>query len=212
MKYGNPSFTSASTSGAITSGSTGAVVSVSPTVAALRAWQPSTWAHAPRSVDADFIKLLATIFKESMLDELDNVINDAIAVNGSLEHRGHVVAIALMCALDAISSYGYGRRCGRQIPPFVEAHFPAQYHPFAEEIKKLYRNNLVHSWNLFPVAILPSSEPIQKSHGVLSFGLLDFRDALRASVQDYLKKLETDADLQQRTLERYRALRATAKA
>ena len=68
--------------------------------------------------------VLKRIFEVSMLMEINNVIEDATQRNGSLEHRGHVLAISLLCALDAISSYGYGRKNGRQIPPFIRAISP----------------------------------------------------------------------------------------
>lgn len=88
------------------------------------AWQPSTWPVPPASVNEQFRDTLHRIFEESILAEINNVIADAHAQNGDLQHRGHVVAIALLCALDAISSYGYGARCGKQIPDFVREHFP----------------------------------------------------------------------------------------
>ena len=83
----------------------GALVGAQP---AFVAWQPSTWPVAPASVNEDFICTLKRIFEESILGEISNVIDDALTANGDLQHRGHVVAISLMCALDAISSYGYG--------------------------------------------------------------------------------------------------------
>ena len=42
-----------------------------------------------------------------------------------MQHRGHVIAIALLCALDTASFYGYGED---GIPAFVQAHFPSEYH------------------------------------------------------------------------------------
>jgi len=46
-----------------------------------------------------------------------------------LRHRGHVIAIALMCALDAIASYGYRKH---YVADFIRAHFYPDYHPHAE--------------------------------------------------------------------------------
>src|SRR5258706_16454176 len=79
---------------------------VNPTHAPFYAWQPSTWPPPPASVDERFIKTLKSIFEESILGELNNVISDVQAKNKDkgLQHRGHVVAISLLCALDAISS------------------------------------------------------------------------------------------------------------
>jgi hypothetical protein len=145
------------------------------------------------------------------LGEIRNVIDDAHKANGNLTHRGHVVAIALICALDAISSYGYGARSGNQIPEYVRTHFPPAYRPFANAIRRLYRNNLVHSWNLFPVSILPGNEPVRELNHSLSFGLLHFHEALLISVESFLKALETDPRLRRSTLTRYRALRASAR-
>jgi len=162
----------------------------------LYAWQPSTWPAAPATVDEDFVKTLKKIFEESILGEINNVIEDAKARAGGLQHRGHVVAIALMCALDAISSYGYGRKNGKQIPPFVRAHFPRDCHPHADELRRLYRNAMVHSWNLFEVSITPGDEKIAAAGGVISFGLQNFFEALKEGTEHFLHRLEFDTKLQ----------------
>jgi len=81
-------------------------------------WQPSAWPAAPAD-DHEFVLIVKRIFELSRLLEISNVMDDATARTGGLEHRGHVIAISLFCALDAISSYGYGKKNGRQIPPFV---------------------------------------------------------------------------------------------
>jgi hypothetical protein len=85
---------------------TGAYVSgTSPLLFA--AWQPSTWPAASASSPDEFVEVLKRIFEESILGEVRNVIEDITKSNGTLAFRGHVVAIAMMCALDAISAYGY---------------------------------------------------------------------------------------------------------
>jgi len=175
------------------------------------AWQPSTWPAAPAAVDQAFIENLNRIFEESILSEINNVISDANEVVGSLQHRGHVVAISLLCALDAISSYGYGARCGKQIPEFILAHFPSAYYPHANSLLYLYRHAMVHSWNLFEVSITPGNEGIAGSGGVISFGLLNLFQALVEATEDFLDKLTFDAALQQKTLARYGALITSAK-
>ena len=68
---------------------------------AFRSWQPSTWPRPPRKFTPRFTVDLRQIFDESMLGEISNVIHDITKSNGDLQQRGHVVAIALMCALDA---------------------------------------------------------------------------------------------------------------
>src|SRR6266568_764039 len=156
-------------------------------------WQPSTWPSAPANADANFITDLRKIFDESILGEIRNVIQDIKTNNGDLQHRGHVVAIALMCALDALSSYGYR---DKHMAEFVRNHFPSDYPTHADEIYKLYRNSLVHSWNLFEVSILPGNEAVQKTSGTVSFGLLDFFDALQTAANDFLDKLVWDKNLQ----------------
>ena len=85
---------------------TGAQIRATPQPLPFVAWQPSTWPPTPPAVDAQFIFSLKRIFEESILSEIANVVSDATKCNGDLQHRGHVVAIALMCALDAIASYG----------------------------------------------------------------------------------------------------------
>jgi|ERR1051326_1459305 hypothetical protein len=173
-------------------------------------WLPSTWPAAPVAWEQSLVETLREVFRGAMLNEIDNVIADA---ENDLRHRGHVVAIALLCALDAISSYGYGARNGKQIPEFVTAHFPAEYHPHGAAILKLYRHAMVHSWNLFGGAILPGDDPVayDAANEVLSFGLLNFREALSKGLNDYLKKLETDTALQGKTLDRYTKLKNSAK-
>ena len=171
------------------------------------AWQPSTWPAPPATVDEEFVIALKRIFEESILGEIDKVIADA---HGNLEHRGHVVVIALMCALDAISSYGYGAQSGRQIPDFVRAHFPTDYHRHANEIRELYRNAVVHSWNLFKVSLYPGHEGITRSNGVLSLGILNFHSALIQATEDFLENLFSSKTLQENSLARYTDLRGTA--
>jgi len=78
-----------------------------------------------------------------MLIEVKNVIDDATARNGNVEHRGHVIAISMLCPLDAISSYGYGAKSGNQIPEFIKSHFPAEYRSFADSILRCSRSQKV---------------------------------------------------------------------
>jgi hypothetical protein len=187
----------------------GAIVSSSTE---LLPWQPSTWPEAEAKWNANLSATLRKIFDDSILAEIDDVIADAKEANGGLEHRGYVIAIALMCSLDAVSSYGYEPRSGNQIPDFVKAHFPTEYREHADELLKLYRHALVHSWHLFEVAVRPGDDPITvDENGVLCFGLLHLRDALSAGIKDYFETLGTDTDLQNKTLKRYKDLRATAK-
>lgn len=175
------------------------------------AWQPSTWPVPPARVNEQFIDTLKRIFEESILGEIHNVINDAKERNGNLQHRGHVVAISLMCALDAISSYGYGAQNGRQIPPFIRAHLSPEYHPHADEIRTLYRNALVHSWNLFEAAIYPDQTAVKTENGTIAFGLLNLFDALVQGTENFLKAITNDMELQENALKRYSTLRETAR-
>lgn len=141
-----------------------------------QAWLPSTWPQAPNQWDQSLIETLRIIFNDSMLVEIDNVIKDA---KGNLVHRGHVLAIALLCALDAVSSYGYGARSGAQIPDFIGDHFPTQYRQFGMIIRKIYRNAMIHSWNLFGATISSGNElPVYDARNdTLAFGLVNFRKA-----------------------------------
>lgn len=187
---------------------TGAVVG--KTQPSFPAWQPSTWPQAPDQFDDEFINTLRTIFNDSILGEIDNVIRDIQRSNGDLQHRGHVVAIALLCAVDAISYYGY-RDSDDQVPEFVKAHFPDEYRPFANELVILYRHIMAHHWNLFRAALLPGNDPIRQENGILCFGLLHFRDALRIAVKDFLEKLKSDPSLQANAIWAYGRLRRSAK-
>jgi hypothetical protein len=176
---------------------------------AFYSWKPSTWPTHTKFEPA-FMEKLKQIFQESMLSEIANVIADIKKCNGDLQHRGHVVAISLMCALDAISSYPYRKH---NMSKFVAAHFPAAYKPHANALYRLYRNSMIHSWNLFEAGIAPGTETITKGqNGTLVFGLEDFFQALNTGVEDFLEKLEANVPLQKNTLNRYNKLRKTAKA
>jgi hypothetical protein len=207
--YKNSSAPSLSSSSILVTGAPAVSGILLPTSPEFLAWQPSTWPNCPTSWDSSLIGTLRRIFEESMVKEIDNVIADA---GGDLRHRGHVIAIALLCALDAISSYGYGRHNGRQIPIFVRAHFPADYHQHADALLKLYRHAMVHGWNLFGAAILPGQDPVTQKDGVVCFGLLNFRGALSAGLESYLRQLAIDTSLQATTLGRYREQRDSAKS
>jgi hypothetical protein len=171
------------------------------------AWQPSTWPSPPAAWDSSMISVIRRIFEESMLDEIDNVIADA---KGDLRHRGHVVAIALLCALDTVSSYGYGAHCGAQIPEFVRTHFPAEYRAHGKALLELYRHAMVHSWNLFGAAVRPGNDTVTCVNNVLSFGLLNLRGALAEGIESYLEDLKANPHLQGMTLLRYTDLRSSA--
>jgi hypothetical protein len=185
------------------------------------AWQPSTWPSSPDAVDPTFISTLKKIFHESMFDEIQNVITDADAQPGkashdALEHRGHVVAIALFCALDAISAFGFRgaeKKWGRRehIVKFVRKYFRDDYKPYALDIRDLYRNCMIHGWNLFGPSLSPRNAPPSSTAGTPSFGLLHFFDALRAATERFLTDLASNKDIQKMALERYRALKKTAR-
>ena len=85
----------------------------------------------PAAVNEKFIYALKNIFEESILGEIANVIDDVQHRHPDLRHRGHVIAIALMCALDAIASYGYR---GHYVSGFIKLHFPPDYHQHADQI------------------------------------------------------------------------------
>jgi hypothetical protein len=114
----------------------------------------------------------------------------------------------LMCALDAVASYGYGKH---HVAEFINAHFRRDYVPFAEDLYDLHRCSLVHNWNLFEAAIYPDDTKIKKENGVVMFGLLDFFEGLIQAIDDFFDRLGSDAILQANTLERYRELKETAK-
>lgn len=172
------------------------------------AWLPSTWPATPSAVDDEYINTLKQIFEESILGEISNVLGDVHKANGSLRNRGHVLAIAMLSALDAIASYGYR---GHRFKKFIESHFAPDYHPHAAEIFDLYRNSMIHSWNLFEASIYPDDSNVRLEGSTLAFGLLHFFDALVNGTGAFLEKLATDADLQSNTLRRYEELKQSAK-
>jgi hypothetical protein len=172
------------------------------------AWPPSTWPATPAVVDENFIDTLKRIFEESILGEISNVLTDVQKANGGLHNRGHVLAISMMCALDAIASYGYR---GRHFAVFISAHFPGDYPTHAGALYELYRNSLIHSWNLFGASIYPDDSEVREEGGTLAFGLLNFFDGFKAGVEDFLETLATDAVVQKNTLARYGKLRTTAE-
>ena len=120
-----------------------------------------------------------------MIDEINNVISDVNNTNESLEHRGHVIILALLCAIDSIAAYAFQGGVGSRYENFISTYFPTEYQPFASEIYKLYRNSSVHSWNLFQVGIWLGKEPITTDGGSLSFGLINFQKALVKAVDTF---------------------------
>jgi hypothetical protein len=172
------------------------------------AWLPSTWPAAPASMDEKFINTLKQIFEESILIEISNVLDDVHRANGSLQNRGHVLAIAMFSALDAIASYGYR---GHRVKKFIEAHFPADYHPHSTQIYDLYRNSMIHSWNLFEASIYPDDSKVRPEGTTLAFGLLNFFNALVGATGDFLENLANSPALQGNTLRRYVELKRSAR-
>jgi hypothetical protein len=172
---------------------------------------PSTWPAAPREFDQAFHDRLTRIFRETMLEELRNVVGDILAregveQNSALRNRGHVVAVAYMCALDSVSAYAF--KSGRRVAKFVRTYFPSDYKLYASRIYPEYRISLVHSWNLFgDVALLPGAQTVRETGAGLEFGILNFADAFERAVEDFLSALESDDKLQARALQRYREVK-----
>ena len=185
------------------------------------AWQPSTWPDSPETYNEGLGKALERIFNDSLLLEINNVIQDA---RPNLEHRGHVVALAILCAIDTLSSYAFRDvnrdiclSCRRtdQVGPryekYIKTFFPLEYKPFARKIYKLYRNQITHSWNLFEAGMLPGDKPITEQNGTIVFGLINFFNALEESVVSFLTELKVNNSLQNSVLLRYRELKQMAR-
>jgi hypothetical protein len=114
----------------------------------------------------------------------------------------------MMCALDAISAYGYrGKKNGK----FIAGHCPHEYRPYADQIYEVFRLSLVHSWNLFEASIYADNSTIRLERSILAFGLLNFFNALVGGTEDFLNRLSAGGDLLANSISRYEALRATAK-
>jgi len=184
------------------------------------AWQPSTWPEPRDSYDSEFKDTLRIIFEESLISEINNVIKDA----PTLEHRGHVVALSILCAIDTLSSYafkdlkskpckkcGRGDNVGRRYQKYIENFFPREYQPFAKKIYKLYRNSITHSWNLFEAGMTPDAQRITEINGVINLGLFDFFTALAFSLNNFMERLKVDTVLQTTALARYSELKRTAR-
>lgn len=141
------------------------------------------------------------------------MIQDARAANGGLDHRGHVVALSLFCAVDMASAYAYQTdRVGARYRRFIESHFPTEYRVHAAELYRNYRNSTVHSWHLFKASILPDRQPIEVQGGTLVFGLLHFFEALETAIEHFLVEAQHDAEVQAAVLARYAKLRASARS
>lgn len=190
-------------------------------------WQPSSWPEAPKDWEGEFGSALKFIIDETMMKEIENVFQDVLNQNedrpNPLAHRGHVLLVALLCAVDTLSSYAYRNlekevcgECGRgdgvgpRYKRFIERHFPDSYKAYAEALYKVYRNTSVHSWHLFKVAIVPGHDDIREEGGSLVFGLLGFAAALRHAIENFFEKLKDDPELQASVLKRYTELRTTA--
>lgn len=179
-------------------------------------WLPSTWPTPPSSFTPQFADNLDIIVRETILDEIANVISDAKAQPSGLQHRGHVIALAMLCAVDALAGYTDSRKFGKKVvveryTNFIQDFFPTDYRPFAKEIYNQYRNYVVHNWNIFEVVIYPGHEKIADTGGCLSFGLLHFFDALQAASSAFIAELKTNPILQHESMTRYKELRNSAK-
>jgi hypothetical protein len=117
-----------------------------------------------------------------------------------------------LCAVDSVAAYAFDGGVGSRYTKFIATFFPSDYQPFADSIYKLFRNSSVHSWNLFEVGIWPRNEPIIEGNGSISFGLLNFSQALKQAVGNFLSTLPKDTNLQINSLSRYSGLKASAIA
>lgn len=192
----------------------GAYTGVEPLL--FSAWLPSSWPITPTVVTPTFVETLHTVFHEGMLDEIRNVIDDAIARNGSLEHRGHVLAIAIMCAIDSVAAFtSQDMTKGAQQRRFTAfiGTYVAEIAPYADDLYGADRNSLIHSWFLFRVAMSPDDQPISREpSGGVSVGLLTLHAALLEGVSRYLTSLASNPSLGEAALAQYDQLRSSAVA
>jgi hypothetical protein len=164
--------------------------------------KPSTWPEAKKYDDA-FKNNLKRIFYETVINEIDNVIDDSKKINGNLNQRGHVIAVAQLCAVDNFSSYAFFnskpdecKECGDKdnVAPkykqFISSFFPEPYKNNSKEIYKLYRCSMVHGWNLFQSAIYPGSEEFKKNSSEISYGLLNFQKTLKEATENFFNKIQ----------------------
>jgi hypothetical protein len=172
-------------------------------------WQPSTWPKTPDKYNREFQNILETIFKKTLILEIRNVINDA----PTIEHRGHVITLSILCAIDALSSYACSdlEKVGLRYKKYIKNFFPKDYKPYAKDIYDLHRNSMVHNWNLFEATILPGDEKVQKINGVVVISLENLFQALNTSINNFLKKLTQDQKLQELVLTQYKELKSKAQ-
>lgn len=139
-------------------------------------------------------------------------------------YGGHVVALAILCAIDTLSSYAFRslvtdrcEQCGRtdKVGPkyrnYTHDFFPRDYQKFSDKIYRLYRNSITHSWNLFEAGMILGDDPIQAVNGPIVFGLRHFFNALKMSVDTFIGKLRDEPKLQEAALLRYRVFRSIAR-
>ena len=182
-------------------------------------WIPTTWPEEPQ------IAIIKEIFDTTIFLEIDNILKDIEnSSHEGLNHRGHILSIVLLCAVDTISSYASREenvefctschrsdRVGPRYKKFIKEFFPDNYARYSEDIYKLFRNNVVHSWNLFEATILPENQIISKNGNIISFGLLNFYEALKQAYSKFLEKLKTDEELRKISFARYKELKSTAR-
>lgn len=174
---------------------------------------PSTWPVSAESPDASVVEVWKELFQQGILAEIDNVIGDAMTVNRSLSGRGHVVALAMMCALDSLSQFAYqGVQQHVRIAGFIERFFPPEFHPLRADINDHYRNCLIHEWFMTAVAFEPLNEPLRREgNGTISMGLLTFRKALHVAVDRFIEELRGDQEARQTAARRYRSIHGRAR-
>lgn len=179
---------------------------------------PNTWPSNPTKKDIK--NILKKIINETIVDELENVIGDITKSNRNLEGRGHVVALALLCAVDAVSLYGYReikeeicKECGRgdkvseKYQKFINNFFPEEYKQYSKKLYKQYRCSSVHSWHFFEVQICPENEPLKIGNdNILQFGLLKFFKDFKSSIDKFIEELDKNEELQESALCRYEEL------
>lgn len=170
-------------------------------------WQPSTWPD-PGSDFAVLLPIIQKILTETLIDEINNVINDAHKAHGNLEHRGHVIGLSLFCAVEAVAQYAFDKNSYEQ---YIRQFFPGDYSPYANAIWKSFRNSSAHSWNLFAAGMWPGNEVVQEYNGAVNFGLLNFYEALKQSVDNFLAFLPTNKTMQYTCTKRYNSLRKRAR-
>ena len=167
------------------------------------------------STIADFI---SKIYKKGIFREINRLLTCDIYDENTQTHYtncagiGHIVLIAICCAIDSLSAFASGGgKVRNRFTSFIARYFPSNYSGKESKIYEAFRCDSVHGWNLHKSSIsgyVNDPKHLSEEGGTIYISLYDLFNDLNKAFDNYYQELKEDNTIKNNLLKRYKDIKA----